>query len=243
MKRRRPVEEENPDRWVVSYADFITLLFAFFTALYAISRVDTGKLQMFTGSMRSAFRSAPVSSPQVIEGIVPLPEDSLVLEREASRALAPLKARDDVSVGRSERGVVISIGDRLLFDVGRAAVRESSGPVLSSIASLLLRLPNEVVIEGHTDNIPIGGPKSKYASNWELSTARATAVLQYFLENYPLPPERFSAAGYAEFRPVASNATPEGRAKNRRVDIIILGSGPAKADRKLPAIKKEGRHG
>jgi len=221
-KKRLHAEEENPDRWVVSYADFVTLLFAFFTAMYAISRVDTGKLQLFTGSMRTAFKAAPVQTSPVIEGIVPIPEDTLRLEKEMSRAIAALKMPEDISVRRDDRGVVISIGDNVLFDVGQATIKESSARALSAIATVIAGVPNNVVVEGHTDNIPVGSMRSKYASNWELSTARATSILRYFISNYSLPAERFSASGYAEFRPVASNATPQGRTKNRRVDIVLL---------------------
>ncbi len=249
MRRRRlHAEDENPDRWVVSYADFITLLFAFFTAMYAISRVDTGKLQLFAGSMRTAFKAAPVQSSPVIEGIVPIPEDTLRLEKEVSRAVAALKAPEDISVRRDDRGVVISIGDNLLFDVGQAVVKKSSVPALSAIASVITRVSNHVVVEGHTDNVPVSatgrGARSVYASNWELSTARATGVLQYFLGNYGLPAERFSASGYAEFRPVASNATPQGRTKNRRVDIVLLseeGPGAQKSGSRNPGQKNRER--
>ncbi|MGC2061824.1 MAG: OmpA family protein [Thermodesulfovibrionales bacterium] len=235
-KRRVHVEEENPDRWVVSYADFITLLFAFFTAMYAISRVDTGKLQLFTGSMRTAFRAAPVQTSPVIEGIVPIPQDILKLEKEVNRAIALLKTPEDISVRRDDRGVVISVGDNVLFDVGQAMVKESSIQALSVIASVITRVPNYVVVEGHTDNVPVSNPRSKYSSNWELSTARATSILQYFLSNYSLPAERFSASGYAEFRPLASNATPQGRTKNRRVDIVLLST----AERE--SVQEPGHH-
>ncbi|MBA4373192.1 MAG: flagellar motor protein MotD [Thermodesulfovibrio sp.] len=247
-KRRAHAEEENPDRWVVSYADFITLLFAFFTAMYAISRVDTGKLQMFAGSMRTAFRSASVQTTPVIEGIVPIPQDTLRLEKEASRVIAALKMPEDISVRQEARGVIISIGDNALFDVGQATVKESSVSALSAIASVITRVPNQVVVEGHTDNVPVGvsgkSARPQYTTNWELSTARATSVLQYFLGNYSLPAERFSASGYAEFRPVASNATPQGRTRNRRVDIVLLSAAvpesAQKGEVRKPQFQKPG---
>jgi chemotaxis protein MotB len=113
----------------------------------------------------------------------------------------------------------------VLFDVGRAAVRPDAESSIAAVAAVLQKIPNPIVIEGHTDNLPLHDPRSPYASNWELSTARATQVLDHLLRLYHLPPERLSASGYAEFRPKATNATPEGRARNRRVDVIILGKG------------------
>lgn len=242
-KKRVHAEEENPDRWIVSYADFITLLFAFFTAMYAISKVDTGKLQMFSGSMRTAFKAAPQQAAPVIEGIVPLPEDTLRLEKDTNRALASLKTPEDISVRREARGVVVSIGDNLLFDVGQALLKDSAAPALSAIASVIARVPNQVAVEGHTDNVPVVSAKAarqKYATNWELSTARATSVLQYLLGNYSLPAERFSASGYAEFRPMASNATPQGRMRNRRVDIVLLSAAMNDTAAQKPEARQPG---
>ncbi|NTU42569.1 MAG: OmpA family protein [Nitrospirales bacterium] len=223
MRRRREDHHDNLDRWAVSYADFITLLFAFFTALYAISQVDAGKLRMFTGSMRSAFRSAeqqPVAP--IIEGIVPVSPEMASLERELQSSLAGLNLQDDLELRSDNRGMVLSIGDRLLFDTGTAVVKADAERIIASIAEVLQKIPNTIIVEGHTDNVPIKDSGSPYPSNWALSTARATEVLSRLIKHYNIPPERCSAAGYAEFRPKATNAGPEGRAKNRRVDIVIV---------------------
>jgi len=223
MRKKRIEEQENPDRWVVSYADFVTLLFAFFTTMYAISQVDAGKLKMFTGSMKSAFRTENVRTVKpVIEGIVPVAPDTLSIEADLRKGLAALQTKEDMEISHDERGVVLSIGDNLLFEVGKAGLRQDAAGSLGAVASVLKKLPNSVIVEGHTDNIPITDTHGRFASNWELSTARATSVLSYLLTTYNLPPERFAAAGYAEFRPKATNATPDGRARNRRVDVIIL---------------------
>lgn len=223
MRKKRIQEPESSDRWVVSYADFVTLLFAFFTTMYAISQVDAGKLKMFTGSMKSAFRSEEVKPVKpVIEGIVPVAPDTFAIEADLRRGLAALQSKDDMEITHDERGVVLSIGDNLLFEVGRAGLKQDASVSLSAVASVLRKLPNRVIVEGHTDNMPITDSSGRFSSNWELSTARATSVLSYLLTVHNLPPERFSAAGYAEFRPRATNATPDGRAKNRRVDVIIL---------------------
>jgi len=223
MRKKRMEEQDNPDRWIVSYADFMTLLFAFFTTMYAISQVDTGKLKMFTGSMKSAFKTEGTRTVKpVIEGIVPVAPETLSIEQELRSGVEALPSKEDIEIRMDERGVVLSIGDNVLFETGKAGLKQAAALSLGAVAVVLKKLPNRVIVEGHTDNILVADPRARFATNWELSTARATSVLSYLLTTYNLPPERFAAAGYAEFKPKSTNATPEGRAKNRRVDIIIL---------------------
>jgi len=225
MRRRKRAEDhDSTDRWVVSYADFITLLFAFFTTMYAISHVDLGKLEKFAGSMRTAFKSAGSGSGSaIIDGIKPINYADIALEREIITAFERFERIDGVNITRDDRGVIISFGDSVLFDTASADIRDEAKPYLSVVASLIRRTQNPIVIEGHTDNVPI--KNGRYPSNWELSTARATSVLVYFLKEHGIDPERFSASGYGQYRPVATNTTPEGRAKNRRVDIVFVSRG------------------
>jgi chemotaxis protein MotB len=220
-KKRRAEEPDNTDRWVVSYADFITLLFAFFTVMYAISHVDAGKLSQFSGSMQSALKtsSTDTSTKALIEGIKPISYEDLKLEKDVKAAFEKSGIMSDVSVYRNERGVLISFGDGILFEAGSAELRPEALPLLTVVAAVIQQTQNSIAIEGHTDNLPI--KNARYASNWELSTARATSVLITLLRDYQFSPERFSASGYGEYRPMATNATPDGRAKNRRVDIIF----------------------
>lgn len=227
MRKKRAEEHDNPDRWIVSYADFMTLLFAFFTTMYAISQVDAGKLKMFAGSMKSAFKTTEDTRTvkPVIEGIVPVAPEIRAIEHALRSSVEALQAKEDIEINRDERGVVVSIGDNVLFEAGRAGLKPDAASSIGVVAEVLRKLPNRVIVEGHTDNTPIADPRGRFGSNWDLSTARATTVLSYLLATYNLPPQRFAAAGYAEFKPKAANTTPEGRAKNRRVDIIILGSG------------------
>jgi len=224
-KRYRIKESDNPDRWVVSYADFITLMFAFFTALYAISQVDVGKLNKFAGSMREALSTgeAPHQSETttIIEGIKPLYIGDIQLERNVKEVLNKAGFIEGVTISANSKGIYISLNDLAVFEKGSAAIREDAKPLLSLIADIIRNTGNYIVIEGHTDNLPIKG-HPQYATNWELSTARATGVLVYFINEHSIPPERLSASGYGEYRPVASNSAPEGRAKNRRVDILFL---------------------
>lgn len=259
MPKKRIPEHANHERWLVSYADFITLLFAFFTVLYAISSVDSKKMGKLVMAMQMAFdvqgfagkdakigmatsENASSVQEQLNEGIMPpssvasskrisegnkksnsVEAQKIAIEIVKSRveeAIKDEKLKEKVSIKKEDRGLVISLAEQGFFDSGRAYVRAQAEPVLYKIASSLMGLPNLIRIEGHTDNMPISTPQ--FPSNWELSTSRATFIIQYFISNFPFPPESLSAAGYGEYRPVASNDTPEGRAKNRRVDIVIL---------------------
>ncbi len=222
MRRRARFEEqENPDRWVVSYADFITLLFAFFTVMYAISRVDNAKLGEFVGSTRAAFGPrVPDKGKPVIEGIAPVFPAAEQVKRDAVRMIEMSGAAGVVSVRPDDRGLVLSMGEHALFDAGQAHVKPSSEVALAAVAAILRKSGCKAIVEGHTDSLPISN--ARFASNWELSTARATSVLAQLLGVHGVLPERVSAAGYAEFRPIATNATPEGRVRNRRVDVVLL---------------------
>lgn len=220
--RRRPRHHapDNTDRWVVSYADFVTLLFAFFTIMYALSNLDVGKVELFAGSVRSAFNRTQVESrAQLIEGIAPLNPDMSGMEIELQEVLDPLKDKEGITLRRDPRGLVVSVGDALLFGSGSADLKPGARPALDAIAGVLQAHSHQISIEGHTDDVPISS--ERFGSNWELSTQRATNVLRYMTETFGLPPARFSASGYAEQRPIAPNITLEGRTQNRRVDIVI----------------------
>lgn len=220
-KLKIPEPFDNPDRWVVSYADFITLLFAFFTTMYAISHVDMGKLEKFTGSMKEAFRAQKVTQHFTpIEGIKPIQQEAIQIERELKEIVQESGKIEGVRIIVEEEGVRISFADTIVFESGSAELKEEIKPLLNSVLSLIKKTTNQIVIEGHTDNVPLKG--SRYNSNWELSAARATSVLTYFLSDGSVDPSRFTVAGYGEYRPVAPNTTPEGRGKNRRVEIVFL---------------------
>jgi len=234
MRRRRPREEEheNVERWMVSYADFVTLLFCFFTAMYAISNIDTNKLGKFVDSMRSAFNveGARGNAISVIEGVqIFIPAD-VDVESNVKDILGTLvtDSKGAIDIKRDERGVVIRVADKYFFESGSAGLKENSREVLDKIAATLLKNPNMIRIEGHTDNIPI--QNETFPSNWELSASRAINVVKYFIDNHNIKPERISAIGYAENKPLASNDTPDGRAKNRRVDIVLLSESESKKE-------------
>jgi chemotaxis protein MotB len=259
-RRKRAQSHSNHERWLVSYADFITLLFAFFVVLYASAQVDQRKVGKLAMAIQVAFQELgvfPDSTTQVpLDSQEPMPfgtvqtienaKHNAELGRIASPPEGPLAATSEeanlstlqhelqqalqheitvhsVALYRESEGLVISLREFGFFDSGSAALKPSAMSALDRIASILSVRVCPLRIEGHTDNIPIH--TSQIASNWELSTARSTELVRLLILRYNFSPQRLSAAGYAEFHPVASNRTPLGRAQNRRVDVVIL-SGP-----------------
>ena len=231
--RRRPrysaESRENPDRWLVSYADFITLLFAFFTTLYAISVVDVEKAERLVSSIRQSFHEGGDSAIQGDDALALPGEGTSVSERTRLELLGDrvreLQRRpgfeDGLRVRQTEEGLVISLADSAFFGAGGAAIPPEATPVLEELAKLLAELPNHVRIEGHTDDRPISS--AQFPSNWHLSAARAVEVVR-FLERAGIASYRLSASGFAAERPLVSNESEEGRRLNRRVDAVVLRS-------------------
>ena len=246
MSKKKHPEHVNHERWLVSYADFITLLFAFFVVLFASSQSDRKKQVKLAAAMQSAFTplgtfeahsktppltdlsSASVSNAAPAALTPPLPSTSRRETPEATEKRLTKFLAEQVSAGRirpgsitmriTPDGLIISLHEAGFFPSGSAEIRATSIPLLSMLAATLPAGPLRV--EGHTDNVPIH--TAQFATNWELSTARATAIARLLLEQGSIDPPNLSAAGYAEYHPVASNATEDGRLQNRRVDIILL---------------------
>ncbi|HEX3891766.1 MAG TPA: flagellar motor protein MotB [Terracidiphilus sp.] len=229
------------DRWLVSYADFITLLFAFFVVLYAFAKADQKKQADVSQAIDGAFRSLGVFSnaPQpaqqnagsaaasvhaVVQDDVVSPEkvrdDLEQMQRTLEQKLADPVARRTVAITMGREGLVISLREAGFFDSGSAVPRPATFDTIRTIATSIGQTPYDIRVEGHTDNVPMH--TDAFDSNWELSSARATGIARRMLALHALPPERLSCAGYAEFHPIDSNDSPEGRAHNRRVDIIVL---------------------
>ncbi len=278
MARRKRVEEhENHERWLVSYADFITLLFAFFVVMYSISSVNEGKYRVLSDSMVAAFSDparslepiqvgrlmrSPVQSDTPIKRnkpiielfSIPLPErdirekleKKLKQDREKAAREAEQKAGQQekeidaasealadsieqamselmdaglIEVRRDKRWIEVEIKSSILFGSGSAELASGAQPVLRKLAEKLAPLNNTIHVEGFTDNVPIDN--FEFPSNWELSAARAASVVHLFTR-LGVSPERMAAIGYGEYRPIASNDTPEGRARNRRVVLVIM---------------------
>ncbi|MBI3608248.1 MAG: OmpA family protein [Nitrospirae bacterium] len=226
MRKKKHEEHENAERWLISYADFITLLFAFFVVMYATSSVNQGKLRAVADAINSAFNPfVTLSSTNIrlTEARIGTEMFDIDIKRyiKIQETVEVMDAgKKTITVSRDRRGLIIRVADTLVFETGRAEILPQHGPMLDKIAELLAEIPNQVHVEGHTDNVPIRTPQ--FPSNWELSANRAATIVRYFVEQRSLDPRRFSVGGNGEFRPIASNNTPEGQAKNRRVDIVVL---------------------
>ena len=210
-KLRTESESHNRDRWLISYADLVTLLLAMFIVMYAAS--DKERAQKIAESF----------SAQNIGGSGILPENTSLKDDRAkfeSKLLENTILIQKTKMRQTKDGLVISLSEAGFFAPGEAAVNVDAESVLNTLADTLLDCESRIRIEGHTDSTPISN--AKYPSNWELSMARASSVLAKLIDR-KLAPERFSAAGYGGFQPIADNSTPEGRAQNRRVDVVILG--------------------
>lgn len=253
MARRKHIEEDpSHDRWLVSYADFITLLFAFFVVMYAISTVNEGKYRVVSDSMTAAFRHdrivvardntqtaarimTPTPRPVVkIDPVRRQREQRLMgLAGDISAALQPLVQSGQVRLTQTASGLAVEISASVLFSPGQAVLQPDSIAALAAVALVLSNVDNVVHVEGHTDNVPISS--GQYPSNWELASARASSVVRLFVVG-GVDPARLMAIGYADNRPVGPNDTVEGRARNRRVTLLILSDKADAPDSTGPAV-------
>jgi len=213
------------DRWLLSYADFVTLLFALFVTMYAVSTVDADKLAPAASSMRSAFdgetrHTGPVPIPDLGEIVAQAPPDADRVRDELARVLADAIAAGRLELIEDARGLVVSLPERATFAPASTEMTPVALELIARVAAAVQPFDRPLRIEGHTDNVPIH--TREFHSNWELSTARAATVIRFLIERVAFDPRRLSAAGYGEFHPRVANDSPENRARNRRVDIVIL---------------------
>ena len=251
MARRKHPEHENHERWLVSYADFITLLFAFFVVMFASSQSDKGKAQQVSESVKKALEGEHVSAmvaailggsadqkgpgnamkqgPAGAEIPPPRPED-VRRQQQLSELLPSLQVlstelqseidKGEIKIAMQDRGLVVSFAQAALFPSGEDLVSADAYTGLEKVANAIAHLPNPVRLEGHTDSRPINTPR--FHSNWDLSAARAIALLKILSERFHVPANKLSVAGYADTAPINSNDTDQGRTRNRRVDIVVL---------------------
>ncbi len=226
---RRPQPRAGHERWLVSYADLVTLLLALFTTLYAASTLDARKLNPIAVSLRDAFDARPVATVASESGrpaiVAPVELVARIaafedLKVRLARELADAVRAQRLEIATDGRGLVISLPEQATFPVGTADITPGARALIMRVASTLAPLPNLLRIEGHTDDVPIR--TSRYASNWELSTARASAVVALLIESARVDPSRLSASGYGEFHPRVPNTSPGNRARNRRIDLVVL---------------------
>lgn len=281
MARKKRVEEHvNHERWLVSYADFITLLFAFFVVMYSISSVNEGKYRVLSDTLEAVFTDPARSKEPIqvgellrgegkqtpepktietplnvlelpaIEMPIPPPIDALSTEQQVdkysstsadeetvrtikdiskqlNKVLADLIANDDVIIKQGDDWLELEMKSNVLFYSGESRLETTAVSIIGKVASILSTSANPIQVEGFTDNNPINTPK--FPSNWELSAARAASVV-HLLDRYGLDPSRMSAIGYGEFKPIADNSTEQGRQKNRRVVLVVLGNKDSRRD-------------
>jgi chemotaxis protein MotB len=243
-RRKKGHAHENHERWLVSYADFITLLFAFFVVMFASSQVNKKKVGGIAAYFEAYIKDGNAKAAQVLKeylgsaetGTVPKPSAELAtmgelapVQEQLSAELAQEITEGKVALSIQPRGLVLSLRESALFPPGQDLFNPEAIPILGKVAEALRKLPDQPVrLEGHTDNTPI--QTERFPSNWELSAARANAVLGLLCGRLELDPKRFAVAGYANYHPVVDNNTPEGRAHNRRVDIVVLSRSAAEME-------------
>lgn len=224
-RRKKLTDNENLDRWLLTYADLITLLLAFFVVMYSMSRIDAKKFGQMQEALHGKLKGGPSllkhPDPKADVGHGILKLGSLkTIQAKIEKKFKGLNKVRGLETEITERGLVIHIMESILFKSGSADLQSSAIEVLDQIAEVVKFLPNHVRVEGHTDDQTIDSPV--FPSNWELSTARATAVVRYYMDGRGFSPDRLSALGYGAFRPIRPNNSIENRAANRRVDVVIL---------------------
>ena len=216
--------------WMTTFGDMMTLLLVFFVLLYSFSVMDLNKFQGFISALQNqlgvlqggeTISEAPnIESGTIDDNLAEPLENMSQIMNEMQSYIEENNLQDRVNIEQKRKGLVISFTGELLYELGRAELREQGREVLTMISNNLINIPNDIMIEGHTDNLPIRN--EEFPSNWELSTARAVNVIKFLIEEQGFEPRRLSAAGYSQYRPVSDNDTPEGRNENRRVEIVVL---------------------
>jgi chemotaxis protein MotB len=240
-KKHHEGEHESSERWLLTYADLITLLLGLFVILYAMSKVDAGKYAEIVAALGGVFGQGKTGMLQgnngvMMQGVPRIPTERERIAEELRSALKDAVKENLVSIVENERGLTVHLMEELLFESGRAELKESSLSTLDSLASVLKTLSNDLRVEGHTDNIPIHN--SQFPSNWHLSVARALNTAFRLIDRYGLPPERVSVVGFSEYQPLVPNSTDSNRSRNRRVDIVVVINNSTAADT-IPQVKIE----
>ena len=233
--RKQPESHEGSERWLITYADMITLLMVFFIVMYSMANTDLKKFAQVAESMQIAFNVSGVGAgkggilegkddletgPSIINKLPPRQHDFVSVSADLSAFATQAGLQGEISVNMTMEGIIISLSDALAFAPGSAELRPEAMETLHQVAAVLQTTENSVRIEGHTDNVSTNSPM--YPTNWELSAARAVSMVRYMIEHEGIHPRRLSAAGYAEFKPVAGNESRGNRALNRRADVVII---------------------
>lgn len=244
MKKEEEPEKDNSQRWMLTYLDLITLLMVFFVLMYAMSSIDSKKYTSLTKSLNIALgdgtgyvigsgssniidlggsNSSASSTNKEADKQLPADASSMTyVKKELANYLNNEKLSKDVVVETNERGLDVRLKDSILFNSGEADIMDSSKSTIIKIGNILSKINGYIRVEGYTDNVPISN--TRFKSNWQLSAIRATNVVELLIGYTGINPDKISAVGYGSYRPIADNSTPQGRAKNRRVEIIIMNS-------------------
>ena len=226
LKRRRrdDIPQDNPERWLLTYADLITLLLAFFIVMYSMSQIDAKRFGKVSQALQGILKGGPSVLKHLDEsqftghGLLKIGDLSM-LQTKLYNDIEQVGRRGDIMTEVNERGLTIHIMESAMFDEGEAELKNRAREILDIVAKDIINMPNHVRVEGHTDDRPIKTPL--FPSNWELSTTRATTIVRYLIDQHRYPPQKISAVGFASFRPYVPNTTIENRARNRRVDIVV----------------------
>ncbi|MEC9489998.1 MAG: flagellar motor protein MotB [Halanaerobiales bacterium] len=223
-------KESGSPAWMTTFGDMMTLLLVFFVLLYSFSVMDIDKFQGFISALQNqlgvldggkTISKAPnIEAGQLDQNFAEQLENMAEIMRNMQSYIEENGLQDRVEIKAERKGLVISFTGEILYELGRADLREEGREVLAMISDNLKNIPNDIMIEGHTDDLPIR--TDEFPSNWELSTARAVNVIKFLIEEQNFMPSRLSAAGYSQYRPVADNSTSKGRNENRRVEIVVL---------------------
>lgn len=250
QRKRRHLKKidsrEDPQRWLITYSDLITLLLVFFIVMFSMSSIENQRFNALVSSLKDSFQGDsilqtmgyPNTDPDQKTAAIPLAKKQPTEEekKKDAKQLDALYIRlnnyikenhlsPDVSLVKTPRGVQLTFREKILFDLGSADLKSNAGPVLKKIGGILNEVSNTISVEGYTDNTPYVGEHNGIKSNWELSGARAQTVMNFLIKNDQLSPERFHFVGYGEYRPVVKNDTPEHKAMNRRVNIVVVREG------------------
>ena len=226
QRKKRNKDDVNTNAWMDTYADTITLLLTFFILLYSFSTIDNKKLKQIAASLKGE-----INGTQIV--VEPIEDETDILEvgigsknpydilvEKVTNIIEKNGLSEVITIREDDAGVILQLGNSILFDSAKAILKSQSFEALDVISTIIPQIDNDIMVQGHTDNRPINS--YVYPSNWELSTARAVAVVKYFINEKGLDPARFSATGYGEYRPLVENNSDENMETNRRVDILIV---------------------
>lgn len=243
-RRKKKGDDVNTNGWIDTYADTITLLLTFFILLYSISAVDSEKLKQLNHALQSSLKGntevSEVKDIKDLEVKTKDPESGNTeyedLAKKLNSTIEKNGLTEVIKLRKEDRGIVLQLDETILFEPGKADLKENNKEVLETITTIINEHDNDVLIEGHTDNVPMNN--KEFASNWELSAARALSAVTYFVHDKQIDPMRFSVKGYGEYKPLVPNDTPENRAINRRIDILMVEQ-KVKGDKDTQANQKQ----